>query len=255
MRGFFISTSLSMIYPIMENKKLIIDILSDTHNRHEKFKCEGGDILLHSGDFTSRGEHDEVESFMRWMAKQNYTHKVVIPGNHDWDLEKNFDYWQKEFATWGIHLLNDSGVEIEGIKIWGSPVQPWFHSWAFNRARNQSEADHLYPRVFGLIKPHWDAIPKDTEILLTHGPPYNILDTVVRGGHQVGCVELAKAIEDSEIKLHVFGHIHEGRGFHYGDKTTYVNGSSLNEYYSPSDNKPMRAIREVCQDGSIVYVL
>jgi Icc-related predicted phosphoesterase len=236
----------------VETKKLIIDILSDTHNRHDKFICEGGDILIHSGDFTGRGTPMEVEAFMLWLEKQEYKYKIVIPGNHDWNLESNFDVWKEEFAKRGIVLLNDSGIEIEGIKIWGSPVQPWFHSWAFNRHRTEEGSNTKHP----WIKPHWDLIPEDTEILITHGPPHGILDLVARsGGLHVGCEHLAKRIVETQIKLHVFGHIHEGRGFEYDSQTTYVNGSSLDENYFPSDNKPMRTIREICEDGSIVYVL
>lgn len=248
--------------------KLIVDLMSDTHNRHGHFKPEGGDILLHSGDVSSRGRPEEIIQFMEWFADQDYSHKVFIPGNHDWDLEKNFGFYLKKAEELGIHLLNDSGVTLTGIydktdlednkysiKVWGSPVQPWFHSWAFNRARTQREAT----RIHGWIKPHWDMIPEDTEILLTHGPAYKILDEVTSIGMNpeinVGCEELAKRIEQLNIALHVSGHIHEGRGFHYGPKCTYVNASSLDRMYYPVGDKPMRATREIVQDGSVVYVL
>lgn len=242
----------------MDKKNLIIDLLSDTHNRHEKFKCDGGDILIHSGDFTSRGYDHEIEDFMIWFAKQKYSHKIVIPGNHDWDLEKNFDYWKERFAKFGIILLNDSGVILKdmygtyNIKVWGSAYTPWFHSWAFNRHRTEAEATDKHP----WIKPHWDMIPEDTEILITHGPPNKILDFVERGGGlHVGCEHLAKRIAETKVKLHVFGHIHEGRGFEYDSQVTYANASCLDENYRPADIKPMRAVREECRDGSIVYVL
>lgn len=240
--------------------KLTFDLLSDTHNQHHKFTCPGGDFLLHSGDCTGRGTSIEVQSFMLWMEIQPYKHKVVIPGNHDWDLEKNFPYWKDEFAKRGIHLLNDSGLELEGIKIWGSPVQPWFYSWAFNRARTEGEATRAHP----WIKPHWDMIPEDTELLLTHGPPMGILDQVMRlnrSEHEVehvGCEELYRRIQNTQVKLHVFGHIHEGRGWLYEGPTTYINASSLNDMYSPfdlSNPRPMRVIREVFQDGSVGYVV
>ena len=242
----------------MENKKLIFDLLSDTHNQHGKFECKGGDFLLHSGDVSSRGSDQEILNFLLWMEIQPYKHKIVIPGNHDWSFEKNFAYWKDEFEKRGVHLLNDSGVELEGVKIWGSPVQPWFHSWAFNRARTEKEATSLH----GWIKPHWDIIPDDTEVLLTHGPPMGILDEVVRPSgdsydpsQHVGCEELYKRIQKTQIKLHLFGHIHEGRGWLYEGPTTYVNGSSLDRMYWPSDNKPMRVVREVFEDGSIGYVV
>ena len=56
---------------------------------------------------------------------------------------------EKECKDRHIIFLNDSGCVLENIKIWGSPVQPWFYDWAFNRTRGAE------------IKKHWDLIPKD----------------------------------------------------------------------------------------------
>jgi Icc-related predicted phosphoesterase len=244
--------------------KLIIDLLSDTHNQHEKFECEGGDVLLHAGDFTGRGSVTEVIQFLDWYAKQKYTHKVLIAGNHDWAMESQSNLMADECRKRGIHLLDDSGVILKDmveeyqIKVWGSPVQPWFHDWAFNRARNLNEAQF---RRIKEIKPHWDMIPKDTEILITHGPPYEILDEVknvmgdsYRLPQYAGCEELAKKILQTEVKLHVFGHIHEGRGIKYSGPVTYVNASCLDRMYYPASKRPIRATREIVQDGSVVYL-
>tara|TARA_Y100000296_G_C5174834_1_gene259491 strand:- start:2061 stop:2591 length:531 start_codon:yes stop_codon:yes gene_type:complete len=60
----------------------------------------------------------------------------------------------------GIKYLNDSSITIDGIKFWGSPIQPWFHDWAFNRKRGNE------------IRKHWELIPTNTDVLLTHGPPF-----------------------------------------------------------------------------------
>lgn len=217
---------------------------------------------MHAGDVSSRGTDQEILNFINWLEQQKYEFKIFTPGNHDFSLEKNFAYWKDECTKRGIVLLNDSGMIIKSmddpklnIKIWGSPIQPWFHDWAFNRRRTLEEATiHNEP----WIKNHWDLIPPDTEILLTHGPPMGILDEVPRPNgteENVGCEELAKKIKDSNVKLHVFGHIHEGRGYHYEPNTTYVNASSLNRMYYPADNKPIRVTREVFQDGSVGYVL
>ena len=246
-------------------KKLIIDLLSDTHNQHNRFTCPGGDILLHSGDVSSRGTDMEILNFINWFEQQKYEFKIFIPGNHDWSLEKNFAYWKDECDKRRITLLNDSGIIIKSmddpnlnLRVWGSPVQPWFHSWAFNRHRTQKEATFKHP----WIKPHWDAIPEHTEILLTHGPPMGILDEVLHINgtsydppNNVGCEELLKRIKETQIKLHVFGHIHCGRGFLYHPEITYVNGSALDEMYCSVSDKPMRITREIVQDGSVVYIL
>lgn len=238
--------------------KLIIDLLSDTHNQHEKFQCEGGDILIHSGDCTGRGSIAEAIKFLDWYAKQDYSHLIMIPGNHDWAFEKHTHLMNDEAKNRGIHLLNDSGLIVKDmldqnndylIKIWGSPVQPWFHSWAFNRQRG---AD---------IKRHWDLIAPDTEILITHGPPYGLGDevTMVNGDSYdppqfVGCEDLLNHINNSQVKLHVSGHIHEGRGVRYEKDRCFVNASSLDRMYYPAAKKPIRLIREMHQDGSISYI-
>lgn len=227
--------------------KLIVDLLSDTHNQHEKFKCDGGDVLIHSGDVSLRGTNQEIIAFLDWFEMQDYGHLILVPGNHDWAFEKDPKEMYAACKQRGISLLNDSGVIIdEGIKVWGSPVQPWFHSWAFNRYRGDE------------IKKHWNMIPDDTEILVTHGPPAGILDyTTYADGtakERVGCHDLADKIAKTQVKLHVFGHIHEARGVVYDKEVTYVNASSLDRMYYPASRKPIRAIREIVQDGSVVYL-
>jgi Icc-related predicted phosphoesterase len=77
----------------------------------------------------------------------------------------------------------------------------------------------------------WDAIPDDTDIVITHGPPRGILDRAARVGIGVGCEFLAARIDEICPQLHVFGHIHEAYGRLNGDKTTYVNASILNLAY------------------------
>ncbi|KAG8685915.1 hypothetical protein FRC08_012843 [Ceratobasidium sp. 394] len=60
----------------------------------------------------------------------------------------------------------------------------------------------------------WVPVPENTEILVTHGPPFGILDVARRICESVGCPALAQTVLGrlSKLRLHVFGHIHEGRG-------------------------------------------
>lgn len=200
---------------------LKIDAISDTHNKHKKIVLPGGDILLHSGDVSGRGQSGEILPFLDWYAEQDYSTIILVPGNHDFGFEKEPERYAKECKDRNIILLNDSGCTVEGIKVWGSAVQPWFHDWAFNRMRG---AD---------IRKHWDLIPADTELLITHGPPHMILDNADARGYDnhVGCEDLSRRLLDLKVKLHVFGHIHEGAGYKYKDGTTYVNASSLDGMY------------------------
>ncbi len=210
----------------MELQGLKIDCISDTHMRHDNLDLPGGDILIHAGDATGRGSDEEITQFLDWFQKQDYRHLVLIAGNHDWGYETKPQLWAKECESRNIHLLNDSGVELEGIKFWGSPVQPEFCNWAFNRNRGED------------IKKHWDLIPNDTDVLVTHGPPHKMRDEAPRrhrsgrGGHEnVGCVDLWNKILETKIKMHVFGHIHEGAGHTYFMDRLFVNAASLDGRY------------------------
>lgn len=225
---------------------MIIDCISDTHNQHDRLKLPGGDLLIHAGDFSSRGTVEEVEKFLEWFSNQSYEYKVFIAGNHDKSTEKALKHTLKQTAAdKGVIYLCDSGVEIEGYNIWGSPWSPKFgHGWAWNAYRNEGEAIVM---ADGLpwIKDKWDLIPDNIQILITHGPPYSHLDKVIDftlGYHRsVGCENLAEAVYEIRPSVHIFGHIHESAGISQYGKTTYVNASQLNESYQLV-HKPKRII-------------
>jgi Icc-related predicted phosphoesterase len=125
----------------------------------------------------------------------------------------------------GIIYLNDNGITINGINIWGSPISPWFFNWAFNRHRGEA------------IKKHWDLIPAGTDILITHGPVFGILDKTNTLKH-VGCEDLLKKINEIKPKVHVCGHIHEAYGMEEKSATKFINASVLNDKYELV-NKPI----------------
>lgn len=192
--------------------------ISDTHARHDELELPEGDILVHAGDFTRRGALADIEAFDRWLASQPHRHKVVIAGNHDFAFER-----QPQAARSALksgHYLEDSGVELEGLKFWGSPWQPWFFDWAFNLQRGPE------------LAARWALIPEDTDILVTHGPPAGHGDLTSRGD-RAGCVDLLERIRVVKPRLHVFGHIHEGYGQSREGSTRCVNASSLNLAYEP----------------------
>ena len=195
-----------------------VTIISDTHFQHQKVNLLGGEMLIHCGDICKFGKEEEVIDFLKWFEIQDYKHKIFIAGNHDWFFEKADKKYIESLIPKNIHYLNDSGVEIEGIKIWGSPIQPTFFNWAFNRKRGSA------------INKHWELIPRDTNILITHGPAYGILDKT-QNGHHVGCEMLLEKVLDIKPKIHAFGHIHEGYGIEKNLHTTFVNASLANINY------------------------
>lgn len=187
---------------------------------------------MHAGDLTYRGSINETEKELKALGKHRDKFKSIlfVEGNHDWLGARNPVVMGQLCQDNGISLLRDSSIEIEGVKFYGTPWQPEFCNWAFNLPRGEP------------LKEKWAAIPEDTQVLITHGPPMNILDEVDRLDYKaceyfaehVGCWDLKKRIEDLKLlKLHVFGHIHKGYGKTEEGPTTFINASICNEEYNP----------------------
>jgi len=201
--------------------------LSDTHSLHSQVKIPECDILIHAGDFTGNGSMTHQQNFIDWLYDQPAKRKVVVAGNHDLFAEKYYDITKAMFAHKQITYLENQVTVIEGIKIYGSPMTPTFMNWAFMEERDK-------------IHKYWDEIPDDTDIVVTHGPAYGILDmTYTLAGFprdSVGCVALNKRLVDIKPKYHIFGHIHSGYGIEKIDETTYINCSVCDEQYGAVNN-------------------
>ena len=186
-----------------------------------------GDILIHSGDATITGTVEEVMRFNRWFSGHPHQYKIFVAGNHDWLFERD-NALARSLVDRSIAYLQDSAVEIDGMKIYGSPWQPRFYDWAFNLDRGYE------------LAAKWGRIPDDTDILITHGPPYGILDLVAHPGwdENTGCEELRKRVEQIAkrgiLKLHAFGHIHCGYGLHEEFGVRFLNASNCDEQYKPT---------------------
>jgi Icc-related predicted phosphoesterase len=192
--------------------------IADTHSRHHYIKLPKGDVLIHAGDVSYRGEKIEIEDFFKWFSKLDYPYKILIAGNHDFYFEKAKQKELQSIIPENIIYLNDSGTVIDDIKIWGSPVTPQFFQWAFNKGRGSE------------IRKHWNMIPEDTDILVTHGPPFGILDQTINERH-VGCKDLLRRVVELKPSVHVFGHIHEAYGTAKDMGVRYINASQMNDQY------------------------
>ena len=225
-------------------EQLKIVCISDTHGKHKNVTLPEGDILIHAGDITNCGEIGQLRSFAKWFAEQPFRHKFVIAGNHDVTIEKEFyeKVGRQRFhsrkpmmsadeareilcANDGFIYLEDEAVVCENYKIYGSPWTPEFGGWAFGVARGRP------------AKEIWKHVPNDIDILVTHGPPHGKHDLCFHG-KRVGCEELMARILTVKPLLHVFGHVHEGRGVSTSDGTTFVNASSCNLRYR-AENEPI----------------
>ena len=234
--------------------------MSDTHGKHRDIPfLPSGDILVHAGDFTKCGEMDAVIDLSRYFAQHQQEaagaggfHDVVcIAGNHDVTFQE--EYYKK---TWSRHCLgnwdptttrealqnctyledsnraipvrfnnnSDDGysdrLKQPTITFHGSPWTPKFFNWAFNLKRGEA------------LQEMWSKIPThDTDVLVTHGPPYGRGDMTLHSGH-FGCQDLLQEIQQRvKPRLHIYGHIHEGYGTSFDGRTLYVNASNLDIGY------------------------
>jgi len=206
--------------------------MSDTHGLHTSVRVPDGDVIIHAGDFSNSGSERDSVRFGKWWRSLPHSKKIVVAGNHD-----RFFYRRPTRAIECLGdsiYLQDSATEIAGLRFWGSPWQPRFGGWAFNLSRGEQ------------LRAKWDLIPVGTDILITHGPPHGVLDSVRPGDRKtkwgsvfldgtppLGCADLASRVEVIRPRVHVFGHIHDGYGHLERDGIRYANASVCDELYRP----------------------
>ena len=207
--------------------------ISDLHSKIN-FSIDPCDLLIIAGDVCPAvwnrnmncivQERWLIDFFIPWLNKQDTKEVVFIAGNHDWiwDLAPTM---VPEMPS-NFHYLCDNFIEIMGLKIYGTPQQKYFNDWAFNRTNTQLEK-------------YYANIPEGLDILLTHIPPFKILDKVMEGDHQ-GCKVLLSRLKEMKNppRYHIFGHIHEGYGITDIQNTKYINCSLMDGSYRMI-NKPV----------------
>lgn len=215
--------------------------MADSHNKHRQLDVPDGDVVVHAGDFCRRGNAHEATDFLRWWADLPHKHKVLVAGNHDRCFERGHPKHPqlvKQANDIG-HYLVDESVVIDGVVFYGSPWTPTFNNWAFMKDRGEA------------MRSVWDKIDPETDVLVTHGPPFGVLDKAPKtyggsGGlmgaphsgatikESVGCRELSTAIKRVSPAHHIFGHIHESRGDRRYNSTHCYNVTLLDGRYEHS---------------------
>ncbi|XP_033223132.1 UPF0046 protein T07D4.2 isoform X2 [Belonocnema kinseyi] len=213
--------------------KLRVVCMSDTHSLTPfiKFDIPMGDIFIHAGDFTKCGSLHEVIEFNSWIAsgdRHKHTGTSILDNIPTLGISKDVlaeaiqTHNVKDYLTNCVYL-EDAEVVLHGIKIYGTPWQPEFCKWAFN-----------VPRGIQCLS-KWERIPSDTDILVTHTPPVGHGDLCC-SGVRAGCVELLTTVQNRvKPKYHVFGHIHEGYGISTDGKIIFINASTCDLNYLPSN--------------------
>lgn len=201
----------------MSNVRIVI--ISDTHGRHRDLTVPEGDILIHAGDFMTSGKQfQEITDFNHWLGGLPHPTKLVVAGNHDCMFETD-SYFSRCLLTHANYLENSRYV-AHGLKFYGSPYTPEYMNWAFMRDRGDPMA-----RI-------WKGIPSDVDVLITHGPPYGILDKWE--GKHVGCEALRDEVMARKIPYHCFGHIHADFGIRYWEERMFINASVLDADKNPT---------------------
>jgi Icc-related predicted phosphoesterase len=182
---------------------------SDLHGRYPEIPpC---DLVIVAGDVTP------FFRFGKWVQELPVP-VVWIAGNHDVVLEG-----QELAAARLPTYLCDSGTTAKGLTIYGSPWTPPFNDWAFNASESELEQRFV-------------AIPERLDILITHGPPYGILDRCMDGS-RVGSVALLERLKSLRHppKYHIFGHIHESYGSYKcpTSNTQYLNVAHVDTRHQP----------------------
>ncbi len=125
--------------------------------------------------------------------------------------------WDKILRDYGVCSLNLRVYELEEFKMVGFQYvlpTPWNTN---NELPEERLADELMR-----IEPYIDR----KTILITHGPPRNILDKTA-SGLRVGSESVHKLVKEKLPMLHIFGHIHEAFGKTAIDNITFYNAASL----------------------------
>ena len=220
------------------SNEIRIIAISDTHNGYNKLTQQlidlyqsENDILVHCGDMTERGSVDELNNINSWFGELPYKYKIAISGNMDGiGLDKQHIDGYKIFTN-AVYLQHQS-LEIpdlgsNGFKIFASPYTPEFVG-----------GFQLYSEKESRLK--WQDIPNDIDLLISHGPPYNILDSTSRGmsiGDKVLMNEINQRIKPKAV---LFGHVHASFGQTEVDGIQYVNAAQFNGIYSgDSSVKPV----------------
>jgi predicted phosphohydrolase len=198
-----------------------------------KFDVPECDLLLIAGDLCPAEYDPFTSSYMQkdwlekkfnpWLSEQPIKQSVMIAGNHDWiwETHPHLVPWM-HFSC--CYVEDDYAITTSldpPLKIYGTPVQPPFCDWAFNRGEEQ-------------IQKYWDNIPEGLDILLCHCPPYGILDATHHPKYtseHIGSKSLLKRIKEVKPKLVVFGHNHGEHGVVEEDGIKYVNASLVDEEY------------------------
>ena len=228
------------------NNKLRICCISDTHENHDKlYMPKDIDLLIYAGDFTNwkTSKENSVNSFLEWYKQQKAKYKILVCGNHELyfnslktskkdalieDLKKNNI----------LYLDNNFGIFPElNMNIYGFP-----HTLKRNLFYMADAFEISGTKMNQICN---KVLDKKIDILVTHSPPFNILDKTYAHKNIGSLTLLEDLILRVKPKIHIFGHNHDKPGFqiyeYEGEEILFINASKtydrdpfIFEYYYDS---------------------
>lgn len=194
-----------------------IVLISDTHGKHEELGTLSGDVLIHCGDFCDGFDNDgaHLAAIDHWFSKQKFERIFCVGGNHDFAAQDRHTNGIPVFRH--AVYLQDQEYVLNGITFYGTPWLPDLSGWAFYLPDGERERK-------------WELIPNYTDVLITHTPPFGILD-LPRAGGNIGCPYLRSIVTEIGPRLHCFGHVHASAGRSVQENTTFVNASVIDSNY------------------------
>jgi len=204
--------------------------ISDTHELENEIDLPDGDILIHCGDWTYRGSEKAYLKAFNWFCEQSkrFKHTIFIMGNHDFSHNYFINLFKNANIP-NIHYLENSSIEIEGMKFYGCPNVSGLPRWNFNDDKDFT---------------CWSRIPDDVEILISHTPPLHILDESEHYGSAALREHIDYRLLNKNLKVNVFGHCHRDAGKQIeitnddGRNVLFVNASICDIEYKAT-NKPV----------------
>ena len=201
-----------------EGSAMRLVILSDTHGQRPEIP--DGDVLIHCGDISTHGSRDDIQAGLEWLDKQGHSVKFYVPGNHDIAMQFTNMPWFRS-----ITVLQDREIVYAGVTFYGTPWCPAYKGWGFGIEPGSRT-----------MKAARDAIPGYTDVLISHCPPYGVMDKVKGEDEHLGCRVLRRRVDSFRPRVHCFGHIHtggEGSPQVNISGTLFVNAAVLDEEYRP----------------------
>ena len=195
-----------------------LTIISDTHNQHDDLGHLSGDVLIHCGDMFNilNSDENDITRMDAWFGEQDFDLILCIGGNHDLSIEKKVSHDEQPFKN-AVYLQGQS-YQYKNITFFGAPWVPELSSHAFYVEESE-------------LKQKWADIPDNVDVLITHTPPFGILDVCSRGSI-LGCKHLLNAVKKIKPRMHCFGHVHHSSGQKVIDETTFINAAQLNHYHT-----------------------